>query len=175
MLPQDNDELDASWSENGRQIAIGSPPRPPVDALTIRLVDLKTRQVTLLPGSGGLFSPRWSPDGRYLSAISADSKRAMLYDFQAQKWSEWFSDENGIAYGRWSPDGRYFYYEPLRAPVCRRVKFGGHQPVDVFSLVGLRRYFGSAGTWGGMAPDDSQIYAQDISNEEIYALDVDFP
>jgi serine/threonine protein kinase/Tol biopolymer transport system component len=175
LLPQDNDELDATWSADGKQIAVDKPPRPLQFTLDVRLVDLSTRQVTTLAGSGGLFSPQWSPDGRYLSAISADSRRAMRYDFETQKWSEWFRDDNGINYGRWSWDSRYFYYDTQRDGVCLRIKVGEHKPEELFHSASLRRYFGPLGAWGGMAPDGSRIYAQDISTEEIYALDVDFP
>ena len=38
----------------------------------IHMVDLKTSQVSDLPGSDNLFSPRCSPDGRYVAALSAD-------------------------------------------------------------------------------------------------------
>ncbi len=176
LLPQDNGGLDATWSADGKQMAVDKPPLPLQFTLDVRLVDLSTRQVTTLAGSSGLFSPQWSPEGRYLSAISVDSKRAMLYDFQTQKWSEWFGDDDGIFYGRWSPDGRYFYYDNNQGDgVSLRIKMGEHKPEELFHSVSLRRYLGPLGTWGGMAPDGSRIYAQDISTEEIYALDVDFP
>ncbi len=46
----------------------------------IHVADLKTSQVSDLPGSEDLFSPRCSPDGRYVAALSGDSTRLMLYD-----------------------------------------------------------------------------------------------
>jgi hypothetical protein len=44
----------------------------------------------------------------------------------------------------------------------------------LFSLKGIRRVF-TIGTWAGLAPDDSPLLLRDVSGEEIYALDVDFP
>jgi serine/threonine protein kinase/Tol biopolymer transport system component len=177
LLPQDSAELDATWSPDGKQIVLGRVPQPsPQYTLDVRFVDVKTRQVTTLPDSNDLFSPQWSPDGRYISAISADSRQAMLYDFKTQKWSEWFTSNNGISYGRWSPDSRFFYFDNLRGDsVCRRIKPQEHKAEEYFSLASLRRYFGPFGDWAGMTPDRSRIYPQDISTEEIYALDVDFP
>src|SRR4051812_22496615 len=35
-----------------------------------------------------LFSPHWSPDGRYIAAQSSDSQKLMLFDFKTQKWAE---------------------------------------------------------------------------------------
>ena len=54
--------------------------------MDISLLDLNTHQLSTIPGSSGLFSPRWSPDGRYLAALSSDFKNLMLYDFHEQKW-----------------------------------------------------------------------------------------
>jgi serine/threonine protein kinase len=176
LLPENTGEMDATWSPDGKRLAFGRLSR---DSGTqdIHLVDLKTRQTSTLPGSQGLFSPRWSPDGRYLSAIAVDSKRAMLYDFQGQKWSEWFTDAGNVNYGSWSSDSRYFYYENLIAdnPTGRRVKLGEHHPEDLFRLSSLRRYLGVWGYWGGLAPDNSRLFVRDTSTQEIYALNVDLP
>ena len=54
--------------------------------ITIQIADLETGQITPVPGSKGLFSPRWSPDGRHLVALSHDSLRLLLYDFASQQW-----------------------------------------------------------------------------------------
>jgi dipeptidyl aminopeptidase/acylaminoacyl peptidase len=142
---------------------------------------MKTRQASSLAGSAGLFSPRWSPDGRYLAALSVEgSKKLMLYDFRAQKWSEWLTEANNVSYPSWSADSRYIYYYNLATdnPKRRRVKLGESRPEELFSLNDLRRYFGlwgAWGAWGGTAPDDSRPYVRDVSTQDIYALDVDFP
>jgi len=52
------------------------------------VLDLKSHQISTLPGSRGLFAARWSPDGRYIVALTADSLRVVLFDFQTQKWSQ---------------------------------------------------------------------------------------
>ncbi len=130
-----------------------------------------------LSGSKGLFSPRWSPDGRYLSATSVEgSNRLMLYDFRSQKWSEWLVAINNINYQYWSSDSRYVYYDNFAEnPQCHRIKVGENHPEDLFSLSGIHRYFGIWGSWSGMAPDDSRIFVRDASTQDIYALDVDLP
>jgi hypothetical protein len=58
---------------------------------------------------------------------------------------------------------------------CHRVKVGGSHPEDLFGLSGLRRYFGVWGAWSGQAPDDSRLYARDVSTQDIHALDVELP
>lgn len=64
---------------------------------------------------------------------------------------------------------------PNRSNPLRCIKLGEHQAEGLFSLNGLGRYFGIFGSWSGQAPDDSRLFAPDVSTQDIYALDVDFP
>jgi eukaryotic-like serine/threonine-protein kinase len=178
LLTESVGEIDATWSPDGSQIAFGRVGSLYGGTVDIRVVDLKARQVTSLPGSEGLFSPRWSPDGRYMSAVVAEgSKKAMLYDFQTRKWSEWFTETGNINYSEWSADSRYLVWDNAANtdPKCRRIKVGETHIEDLFSLKELRRFFGPFGFWSGQAPDDSRIFIRDVSTQDIYALDVDLP
>jgi serine/threonine protein kinase/Tol biopolymer transport system component len=178
LLPENVGEIDATWSPDGTQLAFGRLSSLNTGTIDIQLVDMKTRQVSTFPDSKGLFSPRWSPDGRYLSATSAEgSHRLMLYDFRTQKWSEWLAAINNINYQYWSSDSRYVYYDNFGTenPQCHRVKVGESRPEDLFGLSGIHRYFGTWGSWSGQAPDDSRLFVRDASTQDIYALDVDLP
>jgi Tol biopolymer transport system component len=57
----------------------------------------------VIPGSDGLFSPRWSPDGRYLAAIRPAGGGVMLYDFNSHNWQQ-LTNMN-LRYQNWTPDG----------------------------------------------------------------------
>ena len=57
-------------------------------AIAVRVLDMKTHQASTLPGSEGLYSPRWSPDERYIAAMPADHLSVMLYDFKTQHWAD---------------------------------------------------------------------------------------
>ena len=137
LLPEDVEEDDPTWSADGTRLAFGRDSHG--ENRDIQIVDLKTRQASTLQGSKGLFSPRWSPDGRYLAAISIDNKKLVLYDFKTQKWSDWVTDPDFLAYPSWTGDSRYVYYDHLNAdhPSCRRVMVGVNHPEDIFSLQGL--------------------------------------
>jgi Tol biopolymer transport system component len=177
LLPENISEIDATWSPDGTQLAFGRLSTMSTAANVIQVVDLKTRHVSKLSGSEGLFSPRWSPDGRYMSATVAEgSGKLMLYDFRTQKWSDWVSDPS-VNYPYWSKDSQYVYYDNFATdnPKCHRVKVGQHTAEDICDLSGLRRYFGFWGSWGGQAPDDSRIFVRDVSTQDIYSLDVDLP
>jgi len=78
----------------------------------------------------------------------------------------------------WSKDGKYIYFDNFFTdhPTARRIKLGDPRSEELFSLAGLRQYQGTtSGTWSGLAPDGSKLYVQDLSAQEIYALDVDYP
>jgi len=178
LLPEQVGEVDAPWSPDGGQLAFGRISAFNIGTKDIQLVDMKTRQTSTLPGSAGLFSPRWSPDGRYLLALNVEgSHKLMLYDFKTKKWAEWLAEASNVDYPQWSADSRYVYYDNFATsnPRCRRIKVGENHPEDLFGLNGLRRYFGIWGSWGGQAPDDSRLFVRDASTQEIYSLDVDFP
>jgi len=56
-----------------------------------------------------------------------------------------------------------------------RIEVGESKSESVVSLKGLRRYFGSIGAWSGLTPDGTPLFVRDISTQEIYALEVQFP
>ena len=72
------------------------------------MADLRTSRVSTLPGSEGMWSPRWSPNGRLIAGISTSGWKIVLYDFQTQKWSELSSEPSG--YPSWSQDGESLFY-----------------------------------------------------------------
>ena len=97
LLPENLGEMDPTWSPDGKRIAFGRLAISP-ETKDIEVLDLQTHQVSVLPGSQGLFSPRWSPDGRFLAALSGDSQKLVLFDFQTQKWTDWVSQTTALAF-----------------------------------------------------------------------------
>jgi hypothetical protein len=55
-----------------------------------------------------LFSPRWSPDGRYILAMTADYQKLVLFDVANRKWTGLVTA--CFAYPDWSRDGSYVYF-----------------------------------------------------------------
>jgi len=82
LRPEDREENDASWSPDSNRIAYGRRSYGlDLGGLDIEIFDRTTHQASVIPGSHGLFSPRWSPAGQHLAALSTDSRSLMLYDF----------------------------------------------------------------------------------------------
>jgi Tol biopolymer transport system component/DNA-binding winged helix-turn-helix (wHTH) protein len=180
ILPSEQTQQDANWSPDGNSLVFGSDGdvrnKEPIQA-----IDLRSKRVSVLPGSSGFFSPRWSPDGRFIAAMTKDTAfKLMLFDFSSRKWTEVFGSQ--MAYPSWSHDGKYIYFQSWHDPVKhsgeRIVKLGlrdrkAENIVDIKDVGRLTT--GTTVDWLGLAPDDSPLFARDISTSEIFALDVEWP
>jgi Tol biopolymer transport system component len=142
----------------------------------ISILDLKTKKVADLPGAENLFSPRWSPDGKYIAAITTDSQKLMLFDLSSGRWME-LANMTTIGYPTWSRDGHYMYFDTILTddPAFYRIRISDRKLERLVTLKGFRRFWGELGQWTGLAPDDSLLLVRDTSSQEVYALDWQVP
>jgi Tol biopolymer transport system component len=175
LLPSNQGQIDVDWSPDGKSLVFGTTVDP---TGSIYILDLGSRRVSALPGSRGLFSPHWSPDGRYISGTMIKSQKLMLFDTATQSWTRLCDCD--VGYPMWSHDGNYIYFgQSVRSGkayhiVRLRLSDQKIESVADVSRVG-RGTAGTVGQWFGLAPDDSPLVARDISSQEIYALEVDWP
>jgi Tol biopolymer transport system component len=173
VFAENRGQIDANWSADGQKMVFGYV----VGAtnLSISLLDLKAHKVTTIPGSEGLFSPRLSPDGRYIAALSPDFTKVMLFDFQTRQWSTWLTEPAGaVSYPMWSRDSKSICFDDLVTDEesIRQVKLGHNQTESVFILHGIDRYPGPFGLWAGQSPDGSWMFVRDRSTQEVYSLNI---
>jgi serine/threonine protein kinase/Tol biopolymer transport system component len=168
LLPEDSErKYDADWSPEGTKIVFGNGPTNPNSS--IRILDVNSQQLSTLAGSTGLYSPRWSPDGRYIAAMNFDSSSLMLFDIQTQKWKE--IAKISLGFPNWSKKGDYVYFlHEANEPSVMRVRIRDQKLERVADLKNFRQA-GYYSVWLGMAPDDSPLLLRSTGTQEIYALD----
>src|SRR5512133_499633 len=170
-------ESDLTWMPDGKSLVYGHMPwlqYANSSESGIEILDMGTRQVSTIPGSQGLFSPRVSPDGRYLAALTADSKKLMLYEFATRQWSQ--LAQATFAYNNWSHDSRYIYLEDYsQGDDIVRVSVKGGPLQRLESVKDVPRSSDPWASWLGLSPDDAPLLMRDESTQEIYALDLQLP
>jgi Tol biopolymer transport system component len=168
-------EGDPTWSSDANAVMFYEGGDSPESS--VKVLSLNTHTVTELPGSKGIFSPRWSPDGRYVAALTSGDLKLMLFDFKTQKWEK-LSDSAG-SFPNWSKDGKYVVLETTGAGGAGfyRVDVATRRTEEVVGLGEAHAANSVAGAyhWYGISPDGSPLLARVAGTDEIYALDVDFP
>jgi Tol biopolymer transport system component len=168
LLPDDHSQqLDPNWSPDGTKIVFGGESNNPSSA--IHILDLPSHQVSQLPGSESLYSPRWSPDGRYISAFSADSKTLLLFDFHTRKWMDLAT--GSFSWLNWSRDGQYIYALNFGGgSSVIRIRVSDHKIEQVVDV----KNFALTGRYGGclaLTPDDSPLLLRDTGTQDVYSVD----
>ncbi|HLJ78613.1 MAG TPA: protein kinase [Acidobacteriaceae bacterium] len=173
LLPNDkHNQQDPNWSPDGTRIVFSGDQNDAAseaDKPTFRILDLATRQVSFVPGSAGLFSPRWSPDGKFLVGMKADSRMLMLYSFATQKWTK--LAEGNFGWVNYSSDGKYLYSLDFTGNgEVVRVSVADGKIEKIADLKG----FVTTGQYGGslsLTPHDEPLLLRDRGTQDVYALD----
>ncbi|HUY82436.1 MAG TPA: winged helix-turn-helix domain-containing protein [Acidobacteriaceae bacterium] len=175
LLHEDRNEADPTWSADGKTVAFGRLPQlmsdePGPDA--IYLLNLATKKVSELPGSEGLFSPRWSPDGRYIAAITHDQTKLMLYDTTTKKWR--VLTQGYLADPVWSNAGKAIYFHDFvqpEQPIYKLTIADDHKTL-IAGLSDLRSADAVDYRFAGMAPGGVPLVNVRLSTANIYSAHV---
>jgi Tol biopolymer transport system component len=164
-------QADPNWSPDGQSVIFGQPPYFLAESgkpRAIYISNLPANQTSKIPGSDDWFSPRISPDGKSLAALSIDLWRIGLFDFAHASW------RNLVRHGAhgpfWSLDSRWIYYHHgsgTRELWRVRAKDGRNERVLSFTDL-----FPHAACYApGFTPNQSLIVTCEKKNSDIYALD----
>jgi dipeptidyl aminopeptidase/acylaminoacyl peptidase len=170
--------IDQTWSPDGTSLILSPEPRVSGTGTTaVYELELKTQKETKLPGSDGLFGPRWSPDGRYVTALTYDDKKMMIFDFRTQKWTELTSlAQQG--WQEWSRDSKFVSFWGVEAngePGIYRVSISNRKVEKIVSLKDFKEAPGLLGGWIGLGPDDSPLLVKDTGTQDNVSMDFHAP
>ena len=178
VVPQEANRNDPDWLPDGNSLIYGDVLTSPAAITGIHLLDLRSHQVSMLPGSEGLWAPRVSPDGRYLVSQSRDATRLVLLDLTTHRTTDLVTGAN-VGWQEWSRDSKSVIFvlaeRPNSSPRIFRVRIADRKLEEILSLKDVPLRAGLFGAWCGVTPDDSPLMLRDAASQEVYALDVQLP
>jgi DNA-binding winged helix-turn-helix (wHTH) protein/Tol biopolymer transport system component len=161
-------QSDPDWSPDGHKVVFGSSWGGEDPKSVIRIFDLDSRQITILPGSAGMTDPRWSPDGRSIAANSFDLATINIFDVGTQRWSA-LQPKIVMSFPEWSRDSQFIYFLGEEEPKgVYRIHVKGGELEKVVDLKNWPQV--GPGGWMGLDPTDAPLLIRDISTNNIYAL-----
>jgi Tol biopolymer transport system component len=168
LIPGNMDEQgNPNWSPDGRKIAFDSWETAGENSRhVIRILDLAGHQITTLPGE--VWSPRWSPDSRFLAALTHDTSNLTVFDFETRRWT--MLQKGPTGYPTWSRDSQFLYFlRPEHDPEVYRIRISGGEAARVFDLKGFR-HTGVYLNWMGLDPQNAPLLLRDAGGDDIYSL-----
>jgi Tol biopolymer transport system component len=160
---------DPTWSPDGKKIllAAGTALQDPNEDL--RILDLASGQITIVPGSSGMEGPRWSPDGRTIAALPFAGGMS-VFDMETQRWGALLTDVDVGGWEAFSADSKFLYYENTgHNQGVFRVRVKGGKPERVIDLKDWHMT-GFFGYWMALDPTDAPLLLRDTGTSDIYAL-----
>ena len=171
QFPSGENPADVTWSPDGKRLAYSVDPwEPGPDG--IRILDLATRQSSALPAAPTpVYSPVWSPDGRYIFSAAEQQAGAAIFDLEKRTWKQ-LPGNVQVSHPSWTHDGRLVYFLGSNHDIFQgiyRISVPGGRIELVRDLADFRQT-GSGGDWLGLDPEDHPLLLQDAGSVEIYAL-----
>jgi Tol biopolymer transport system component/DNA-binding winged helix-turn-helix (wHTH) protein len=171
ILPENANESDVTWSPDGNHLAFGRAVwgNRGMDAKpAIYIADLRTATFATLSGSDDLFMPRWSPDGKYLVAITKDLQKLILYNIATRIWTPLAT--GNVIYPEWSNDSKFVYWSTFgEHESIRRIRLADGNAEDEASLKNLQW------RWSGIGLNNHPLIFRANDSWDVYALNVDLP
>lgn len=160
-----------SWSSDGKKLLFSDRDR---DRERLRVYDFTLDTTTYLPGTDGVRSPVWSPDGK--SIVAKSGRDLVLYDVESETLTV-ILEKVMYHYTYWSSDSKALYLVDSfivgRERSVYRFNIEDQSLSKIAEVGRVRNTWGTAGQWIGVKSDGTPLLLRDQSIHNIYALDWD--
>ena len=175
LLREARNAADPSWSPDGQSLVFGrvnDAMGKENAARTLNLLHLATGAVEQVPGSDGLFSPRWSPDGRYIAALTLDQRQVRLYTVATRTWTT-LAVPSG-ADPVWSSDSRFLFLHASLDPEqpIERVSIPDGHVEEIVRLADSRTNDAVDFVFGGLTRDNRPMIRSRSFTGNFYSMDL---
>jgi Tol biopolymer transport system component len=164
--PQNSLVWDPCWLDDDRVIWGNL-----YDRGSVKVLDLRTRAISALPGSVGMMGPKCAPDGSVLAAREW-SQGYFLYRPQTREW-----ESLGVASDLWYPtftrDGSAVLGLSLDERAIFRFTLAGRRREKVADLGGVEPTAPWMAAWMGLDPDDRPLVLRNTGVSDLYVLEWD--
>jgi dipeptidyl aminopeptidase/acylaminoacyl peptidase len=160
-------EGDGNWSPDGTAILYCAQSNEADRKPYLYTINVNSRQIEQLPNTARLWSPRWSPDGKFVVALD-ENTHLRLYDMATHRSVLLTNFSTGFP--EWSRDGNSIYFENDFSTGWYRVSVAQRKIDLLQTLPALETALNSAG-WVGMTPAGMVISARTVNSSNLYALE----
>jgi Tol biopolymer transport system component len=164
-------ELAPFWWPDGTSIGFNDYPVP--GQTRIKVVNLNTRKVSVMPGSEGFFVPSWSPDGKSMVAIAENPSRMAVYSAESRTWKDLKEFKTPWGYWVWANDSKSVYFavrdaEPGEEPGIYRLTIADGKWELAAKFEGLPVNLDPTEGFPSMTLDGRLVIMRDSSVVQIY-------
>jgi Tol biopolymer transport system component/DNA-binding winged helix-turn-helix (wHTH) protein len=175
LLRETRNAADPSWSPDGLSLVFGR-----IDdamgkesgARTLQILHLQSGQIEPVPDSDGLFSPRWSPDGRYIAALSLDQRQVRLLTLATHQWIT-LAVPSG-ADPVWRSDSRNLFVHASLDPSqpIERISIPDGRVETVIRLADTPQNDAVDYVFGGLTQDNRPLIRTRVFTGNVYSLNL---
>ncbi len=165
---------DPSWSPDGATLVFGrtNDAMGQESARTLEYLDLRTGAMRPVPGSEGLFSPRWSPDGRFIVALSLDQRTVKLLEVATGRWRT--LQVSSGADPVWAPDSRSLFVHASLSPqqLIDRIAVPDGHVEEIAHLARSEGLNAVSFVLSGLDADGAPLIRTQMYTSDLYSVDL---
>jgi Tol biopolymer transport system component len=176
LTSEGHQEVAPAWSPDGRTIYYADYPYPDPDRNRgLKMLNLATRKITLMPNTATHYVGTWSPDGKSMVAVATPPKRFVLYSAETGKWADLYKLQSDWGFWVWAPDSKAIYVaKNIPEPGEKSGVYKLTVPDGKWSLAapfdGLNIWNGFPPPMLGIAANGQFLYLNDSSAVQIYSM-----